>query len=92
MVKIFVLDRRTGEPVTKVEQCFALKRNETSNGEDYAETQSFSVGMPAIGTKSLSEKRMWGARQLITCCVESALNKLAMGDNFRNRFGSRQLI
>lgn len=59
--QIFVLDRRTGEPVTKVEQRQAPKEDGTAEGEYYAETQPYSVGMPAIGTEPLSEKRMWGA-------------------------------
>lgn len=59
--QIFVLDRRTGEPVTKVEQRQVPKGDGTAEGEYYAETQPYSVGMPAIGTEPLSEKRMWGA-------------------------------
>lgn len=59
--QIFVLDRRTGEPVTKVEQRQTPKADGTAEGEYYAEVQPYSVGMPAIGAEPLTEKRMWGA-------------------------------
>lgn len=58
---IFVLDRRTGEPVTEVQELPVPKPDGTAEGEYYAETQPDSVGMPVVGAEPLSEARMWGA-------------------------------
>lgn len=57
--QIFVLDRQTGQPLTKVEER-AVKPG-TIEGEPYAPTQPFSVGMPQIGAQTLTESDMWGA-------------------------------
>lgn len=58
--QIFVLDRRTGEPLTKVEERPVPQGD--IEGERYSPTQPFSVGMPQIGTDPslVSEKRAWG--------------------------------
>ncbi|MFV0334322.1 MAG: membrane-bound PQQ-dependent dehydrogenase, glucose/quinate/shikimate family [Tropicimonas sp.] len=61
---IFVLDRRTGEPVTAVADLPAPAPDGTVEGEYYAETQPHSVGMPVISADPLSEARMWGATPL----------------------------
>ncbi|MES2533816.1 MAG: membrane-bound PQQ-dependent dehydrogenase, glucose/quinate/shikimate family [Pseudomonadota bacterium] len=56
--QIFVLDRVTGKPLTKVEEvpvpAGSLK------GERYSPTQPLSTGMPSIGVKTLTEADMWG--------------------------------
>ena len=57
--QIFVLDRHSGKPLTKVED-IAVKLGHIP-GEKYAPTQPLSVGMPQIGTKTLTEADMWGA-------------------------------
>lgn len=62
--QIFVLDRRTGEPITEVEERPAPASDGTSTGERYSPTQPYSVGMPAIAAEPLSERRMWGATPL----------------------------
>ena len=57
--QIFVLDRMTGKPLTRVEE-----RPVKTAGifkEQYAATQPFSVGMPQIGADTLTESDMWGA-------------------------------
>lgn len=56
---IFVLDRRTGKPVTRVVER-AVTNNPAAEGEHLAATQPFSVGMPGIGNERLSERKMWG--------------------------------
>lgn len=56
--QIFVLDRRTGVPITRVEQRAVPRFAEP--GEWTAPTQAYSTGMPAIGAERLSEKQMWG--------------------------------
>ncbi len=57
--QIFVLDRLTGKPLTKVEEREVQPASIAK--EDYAKTQPVSVGMPQIGTQTLTESDMWGA-------------------------------
>jgi len=57
--QIFVLDRQTGKPLTKVEERPVPAGNIA--GETYSPTQPFSVGMPSIGAADLKESDMWGA-------------------------------
>ena len=57
--QIFVLDRATGEPLTKVDDV-PLKPGHIQN-ETYPPTQKLSVGMPQIGAETLTESDMWGA-------------------------------
>lgn len=57
--QIFVLDRHTGQPLTRVEDRKVLPAGIPN--EDYARTQPVSVGMPQIGTRTLTESDMWGA-------------------------------
>lgn len=56
---IFMLDRRTGTPLTEVQERPVPQRN--SEGDQTAPTQPFSVGMPYIGPRRLEEADMWGA-------------------------------
>lgn len=58
--QIFVLDRRTGQPLTKVEQRAVPKGDGTAAGEYYAPSQPYSTGMASIGSEPLTETRMWG--------------------------------
>lgn len=57
----FVLDRRTGAPLKTVEERPVPQGSGRVEGEYYAETQPFSVGMAAPGGGPLTEKMMWGA-------------------------------
>ncbi|MTH65605.1 membrane-bound PQQ-dependent dehydrogenase, glucose/quinate/shikimate family [Paracoccus shanxieyensis] len=57
--QIFILDRATGQPLTKVEEV-PVKPGTIPN-EPYSPTQPVSVGMPQIGIKTLTESDMWGA-------------------------------
>lgn len=57
--QIFVLDRATGQPLTKVEDV-RVKPGNIPN-EPYSPTQPRSVGMPQIGAQTLTESDMWGA-------------------------------
>lgn len=56
---IFVLDRHTGQPLTKVEERPVPAGD--LKGEHYSPTQPFSVDMPKIGAQKLTEADMWGA-------------------------------
>lgn len=55
----FVLDRKTGQPLTEVEERPVPAGN--LKGEKYSPTQPFSVGMPQIGNELFTEADMWGA-------------------------------
>ena len=59
--EIFVLDRRTGQPVRKVEEKPVPQGDGSIKGEYYAPTQPYSTGMTTIGVGSLDETLMWGA-------------------------------
>jgi len=57
--QIFVLDRMTGQPLTRVEE--RPVKTAGIQQEQYSPTQPFSVGMPQIGADTLKESDMWGA-------------------------------
>ncbi|MEW9617872.1 glucose/quinate/shikimate family membrane-bound PQQ-dependent dehydrogenase [Shinella sp. S4-D37] len=57
--QIYVLDRATGQALTKVEDV-PVKPGTIPN-EPYSATQKLSVGMPQIGAQTLTESDMWGA-------------------------------
>ncbi|RWA24697.1 membrane-bound PQQ-dependent dehydrogenase, glucose/quinate/shikimate family [Pseudomonas veronii] len=57
--QIFVLDRRTGQPVTEVQER-AVPTSPAAEGEHLSPTQPYSAGMPVIGADPLTEKSMWG--------------------------------
>jgi quinate dehydrogenase (quinone) len=56
--QIYVLDRRTGKPVTRVEE--RPVAHDGAEGERLSTTQPFSTGMPQLGVEPLTEKSMWG--------------------------------
>jgi len=56
--ELFLLDRRTGNPLTDVEQRPVPQTDVP--GEWTAKTQPFSVGMPSFGDEPLTEAKMWG--------------------------------
>jgi membrane-bound PQQ-dependent dehydrogenase (glucose/quinate/shikimate family) len=56
--QVFVLDRRTGAPLTAVEER-AVPASDLP-GERAAPTQPFSVGMPDFAGPPLTERDMWG--------------------------------
>ncbi|WP_250495079.1 membrane-bound PQQ-dependent dehydrogenase, glucose/quinate/shikimate family [Caballeronia sp. GAWG1-1] len=68
--QIFMLDRRNGHPIAKVEE-----RHVPQGGvadDRISPTQPYSVGMPAFGNEPLSERRMWGLTPLdqLVCRIE----------------------
>lgn len=60
--QIFVLDRKTGEPLTKVVE--ADVPHGAQKGEWTSAKQPYSAEMPTIGAEHLNEKMMWGATPL----------------------------
>ncbi|MBT0728039.1 membrane-bound PQQ-dependent dehydrogenase, glucose/quinate/shikimate family [Rosenbergiella australiborealis] len=61
--QLFVLDRRTGKPLSKVEEKPAPTYNEIKDDVRTA-TQPWSVDMPRMGFPDLTEKKMWGLTPL----------------------------
>jgi len=57
--EIFLLNRETGVPISRVEER-PVPQGKVP-GERYSPTQPFSVDMPSIGNKALTESDMWGA-------------------------------
>ena len=57
---VFVLDRRTGEPLTAVVEK-PVPQNPVE-GEFLSPTQPFSVGFPSFAPEDLSEAKMWGSK------------------------------
>jgi quinate dehydrogenase (quinone) len=68
--QIFILDRRNGKPIAPVQER-AVPQGSLP-GERLSATQPYSVGMPALGTEPLSERRMWGLSLLdqMVCRIE----------------------
>jgi quinoprotein glucose dehydrogenase len=56
--QVFVLDRRTGKPLTRVEEKPAPAS--TVPGEQASPTQPYSTGMPDFAGPTLTEADMWG--------------------------------
>lgn len=56
--EIFVLDRRTGTPITKVEE--RPVPQDALSAARLSPTQPFSVGMPSVSPRVLEERDMWG--------------------------------
>jgi quinate dehydrogenase (quinone) len=57
--QLFMLDRRTGEPVAQVEE--RPVSQEALPGDRTSPTQPYSVGMPQLTKMDLKESDMWGA-------------------------------
>lgn len=68
--QIFMLDRRDGTPIAKAEERPVPQHG--APDDRTSPTQPYSVGMPAIGNKGLSESRMWGITPLdqLVCRIE----------------------
>ena len=67
---IFILDRRTGEPLTEVVEK-PVPQNPVE-GEWLSPTQPFSVGFPSFAPEDLSESKMWGSTMFdqLWCRIE----------------------
>ncbi|MEG2734534.1 MAG: membrane-bound PQQ-dependent dehydrogenase, glucose/quinate/shikimate family [Hafnia sp.] len=57
--QIFLLNRSTGQPVTKVEEKPVPSKSPIKS-ERISPTQPYSTDMPTIGAQTLNEKSMWG--------------------------------
>lgn len=57
--QLFLLDRRTGEPLAEVVEKAVVTSGAVPQ-ETLSPTQPYSVGMPTIGAGQLTEAKMWG--------------------------------
>nr|WP_047165818.1 membrane-bound PQQ-dependent dehydrogenase, glucose/quinate/shikimate family [Sphingomonas sp. Y57] len=78
--QIFVLDRRTGIPVAPVIER-PVPRG-AAPGDWTSPTQPYSVGMPAIGAKRLTEADMWGATPFDQLWCRIAFRRLRYQGDF----------
>jgi quinate dehydrogenase (quinone) len=82
MGQLFVLDRRTGKPLTAVTE-IPVKPGPIP-GERYPHTQPLSTGMPQIGAEVLNEHDMWG----MTPFDQLACRVIFRGMRYDGRFTS----
>lgn len=78
--QIFVLNRATGEPITKVED--KPVPTNVAKGDRASPTQPYSTGMPAIGADKLTEASMWGATFFDQLACRIAFKKMRYDGDF----------
>lgn len=79
--QIFMLDRRNGKPIAKVEE--KLVPQQGGAKDDFlSPTQPYSTGMPAMGAERLTEARMWGATPLDQLYCRIAFRKARYDGDF----------
>ena len=78
--QVFVLDRRTGKPLTRVVE--VRVPSGAMPGEWTNPTQPYSVEMPTIGVERLTEKMMWGATPLDQLACRIAFKQLRYEGDF----------
>lgn len=61
--ELFVLDRRTGKPITRVEEK-PVPQGGIAPGERLSPTQPFSTGFPSLNDPDWTEADMWGLTPL----------------------------
>lgn len=72
--QIFVLDRRTGKPVTRVVE--RPVPQDGMPGDKLSPTQPYSVGMPQVIPQDFSEETMWGMTFFDQLACRIAFQKL----------------
>lgn len=89
--EIFVLDRRTGKPITRVEERQVAQSDVPE--ERSAATQPFSVGMPSFAGRRLTEKMMWGITPLDQAwCRIAFLKSHYLGEMTPPKLGKPTLV
>lgn len=89
--QIFLLDRRTGEPLAPVEEKPVPQG--AQEGDWTSPTQPYSVGMPSIGNEPFTEASMWGATPLDQLYCRIEFKKMHYEGEFTPiRAGQRSLI
>lgn len=79
--QIFMLDRRNGKPIAKVEER-KVAQGGGALDDHLASTQPYSTGMPSLGTEPLTEARMWGATPLDQLYCRIAFRKARYDGDF----------
>lgn len=82
--QIFLLDRRTGDPLAGVEE--RPVPQEVAYGDYVSPTQPYSTEMPTFGTDALTEQDMWGATFFDQLACRIAFKKL----NYKGEFTAPQ--
>lgn len=77
---VYVLDRRTGEPIKRVVETPVSQDGE--EGTDLSPTQPFSVDMPHFGGDTLTEADMWGATFFDQMACRIAFKKMRYHGEF----------
>ena len=78
--QIFMLDRRTGEPIAEVQEKPVPQG--AAEGDRLAPTQPYSVGLPTVGAKTLTEADMWGVTPFDQMLCRIAFRKLRYEGEF----------
>ncbi len=89
---IFVLDRRTGDPIKAVEERPVEGGDGTVEGEYYAPTQLFSTDMHVVGGEELSEKRMWGATPIDQALCRIMFKKYRYNGDFTTQSTKKTIV
>ncbi|BEO64486.1 glucose dehydrogenase (plasmid) [Serratia marcescens] len=79
--QIFALDRRTGEPITKVEEKPVPTQGSIPEN-DVSPTQPYSVGMPQIGAQHLTESSSWGMTMFDQLICRISFKKIRYDGDF----------
>ncbi|MEZ0497307.1 pyrroloquinoline quinone-dependent dehydrogenase, partial [Sphingomonas sp. IW22] len=87
----FVLDRRSGKPLTSVKELPAPAYNEVKD-DPRAATQPWSVGMPRLGAGKLTEAVMWGMTPLDQLYCRIKFRRARYDGEFTNPTISRPWI
>ena len=89
--QIFVLDRRTGRPITPVVERPVPQSNVP--GERTSPTQPYSVGMPNFAGPQLTEKMMWGLTPIDQAWCRVMFQKSrVLGDMAPPRLGKYTIV
>ncbi|MDN8247087.1 membrane-bound PQQ-dependent dehydrogenase, glucose/quinate/shikimate family [Acinetobacter baumannii] len=79
--QIFALDRRTGEPIAKVEEKPVPTKGSIPENR-ISPTQPYSVGMPQIGEQHLTESSAWGMTMFDQLMCRISFKKLRYDGDF----------
>ncbi|MCP1712855.1 quinate dehydrogenase (quinone) [Kerstersia gyiorum] len=79
--EIFMLDRRTGQPIAEVVEK-PVPTHDLPQGERISPTQPYSVGMPAIRHPVLKESDMWGMTMLDQLACRIAFKRARYDGDF----------
>lgn len=79
--QLFLLDRATGKPLTKVEEK-PVSQSGKAPEEYLSPTQPYSVEMPTIGSDRLTEKSAWGLTMFDQLACRIAFRQLRYDGDF----------